>query len=118
MSKVQPIPPDWTFRQQYKLLGALNFIDEENYVEAHKLLQELVDSLIHDDKGNLIEINEKPSQWLATYSDILIRLGLLKCEIENTNSGEKEQKEETENALKSGYSIPFGQASLKDKCAL
>ncbi|CAN6643129.1 hypothetical protein TRVA0_019S02190 [Trichomonascus vanleenenianus] len=110
LKETQPVPESWSWRQTLLALSGAGHFEGQRYDVTVKYYEDLVNSLVLDKNGNPVDLDTKTQDWLAGYSDIVIRLGLAKEAL-----GERDEAKE---ALSSGISIPFGQQSLKARAAI
>lgn len=105
----QPLPLfSWGFSETYHVREALLYeLYLEDYTEAKKIYGKVIESLTRDSQGNLKDISDKSSTWLAGYSDLLCRY----ADMAKVNGDLEACKEAYIGAL----AIPFGSMAHKSK---
>uniref|UniRef100_A0A060T7P3 ARAD1D04686p n=1 Tax=Blastobotrys adeninivorans TaxID=409370 RepID=A0A060T7P3_BLAAD len=109
LERVQPIPSDWSFKQKLLGLAGVNHHMDERHDMVVKYYEDLINQLVLDKNGNVIDLDTKTPAWLSGYADIAIRLGLSKDALGQTDDAIR--------ALESGLSVPYGQKALKAQAA-
>jgi tetratricopeptide (TPR) repeat protein len=110
LEREQSTPSEWSFKTRLFVHSAVDHELAEDFGVAAQCYQNAIDSLVKDSDGNFIDINGKSKAWLAGYSDILIRLGVVQESLGKS--------QEAKDAINAGYSINLGSVEMKSKAAI